>query len=64
MIQPILINYYITDSNDYCNCCGELHYLKIYTGTGSSGLGLFKALYSFDMPLHAYAIIKVEEDGI
>ena len=60
MIQPILINYHITDSNDYCNYCGELHYLKIYTGTASSGLGLFKALYSFDMLLHAYAITKVE----
>lgn len=60
MIQPILINYHITDSDDYCNYCRELHYLKIYTGTASSGLGLFKALYSLHMPLHAYAITKVE----
>lgn len=60
MIQPIVINYHTTASNNYRNYCGELHYLKIYTGTASSGLGLFKALYSFDMPLHAYAIIKVE----
>lgn len=64
MIQPILINYHITASNDYCNYCDELHYFKIHTGTASSGLGLFKALYSFNYPLHAYAIIKVKEDRI
>lgn len=60
MIQPILINYHITGSNDYCNYCDELHYLKIYTGSASSGLGLFKSLYAFNYPLHAYAITKVE----
>ena len=60
MIQPILINYHITASNNYRHHCGELHYLKIYTCSASSGLGLFKALYSFDMPLHAYAITKVK----
>lgn len=42
MIQPILINYHITGSNDYCNYCDELHYLKIYTGLASSGLGYLK----------------------
>lgn len=60
MIQPILINYNITDSHDYLSYCGELHYFKIYIGSASSGLGLFKALYSFNYPLHAYAITKVE----
>lgn len=26
MIQPILINYHITGSNDYCNYCDEHAY--------------------------------------